>query len=215
MKRTLIPLMVLGLIASAIPAYGQVELIPRFTWLDTDTHEFIEGSSDRSAVRLELQDDTGYGVAVNFYLGSRFSTEIGLSLIEPDVITIVSGDQSGTFINTLGTEVIPVTAVLQYHFNPDGPFDLYIGGGVAYVLVDDIKGNVDQAGFERIEIEEDAGFAVNIGLNYWFGNAFGLNIDAKYVPLESSANVVFGSGTTTAEVSINPLLVSGGLAIRF
>ncbi|MBW3564041.1 MAG: outer membrane beta-barrel protein [Acidobacteria bacterium] len=216
MKRTLIPLMVLGLIASAIPAYGQVELIPRFTWLDTDTHEEIEGSSDRNDVRLELEDDTGYGVAVNFYLGSRFSTEIGLSLIEPDVITTETNDQSGTFINTTDVEVIPVTAVLQYHFNPDGPFDLYIGGGVAYVLVDDVEGdNVDQAGFDRIAIDEDAGFAANIGLNYWFGNTFGLNIDAKYVPLESSANVIFGSGTTTDEININPLLLSGGISIRF
>ena len=215
MKRTFIPLLVTGLLVAA-PAFAQVELIPRFSWIDTDAHEDIEGDPDANRLRMELEDETGFGVAVNFYLGSRVSAEVGLSLVQPDVIITETNDQSGAFVNTFDTEVIPVTAVLQYHFNPDGPFDFYIGGGVAYVLVDNVEGDsVDDASFDSIELDEDAGFAANIGFNFWFSDSFGLNVDAKYVPLESSANVVFGSGETATDISINPLILSGGLSLRF
>jgi len=63
-------------------------------------------------------------------------------------------------------EMMPVTAVLQFHFAPNGRFDPYFGAGAAYVLIDDVDtpdelNNID---FERLDFDDDVGLALNAGL---------------------------------------------------
>lgn len=204
-----------ALILIAPSAFGQIEVIGRAAWIDTDAHEDLEDDPDMNRVRMEVDSDSGYGLAFNFYVGDQFSVELGASVFEPDVIITETQDISGVLINRTGIEVVPLTAVLQYHFRPEGPFDVYVGAGAAYVILDDI-GGLDDAEVDSIELDEDAGFAVNLGINWLFSDAVALNVDAKYVPLESAATVVFPDRTgEPRDVSINPLIVSAGLAVRF
>jgi outer membrane protein W len=105
--------------------------------------------------------------------------------------------------------------VLQWHFAPNGFIDPYIGGGAAYVLYEfDAQGvtNLDQ-----IDFDDDVGLAVNAGLGIRMGDHFGIVIDGKYVPVESNATaVVVGTNQErSGQFDISPIIISGGLSLRF
>lgn len=218
MKKILLLAFVIA--AMTVPVFGQsLELIGRYAWMTTEADENIEGTSDVNPVRFEVDDETGYGAAINFYLSSHFSTELGVSLFEPDTLTTESGDISAVLQNADIT-IVPITAVLQYHFSPDGAWDFYLGAGGAWVLFDDVEGNVDEVdedSVSRISFEDDAGLVANVGVNLAVTDTILVNIDAKYVPLESASTVVFGSGESQPgrEISFNPLVVSVGAILRF
>lgn len=218
MKRLL--LLALVTAVTTVPVFGQsLELIGRYSWMTTEADETIEGTSDVNPVRFEVDDETGYGAAINFYLSSHFSTEIGVGLFEPNTITTESGDISAVLQNAEVT-IIPITAVLQYHFSPDGAWDFYLGAGGAWVLFDDVEGNVDEIdedSVRRISFEDDAGLVANLGVNLALTDTILVNIDAKYVPLKSASTVVFGSGEAQPgqDISFNPLIVSVGAILRF
>lgn len=218
MKRLL--LLALVAVVTTVPLFAQsLELIGRYSWMTTDADEEIEGTSDENPVRFEVDDETGYGAAVNFYMTDNFSIEVGASLIEPNTIVTETGDIRAVLQNAQ-TTIIPVTAVLQYHFSPDAAWDVYLGGGGAWVLVDDVEGDVgeiEEEDIERIEFDDDAGFVANLGVNIAITDTILLNIDAKYVPLKSPSTIVFGSGQSQAgrDISFNPLIVSVGGVLRF
>lgn len=218
MKKPL--LLALVIAAMSVPVFGQsLELIGRYAWMTTEADENIEGTSDVNPVRFEVDDTTGYGAGINFYLSDHLSTELGVSLFEPETLTTESGDISAVLQNAEIT-IIPITAVLQYHFSPDGAWDFYLGAGGAWVLFDDVEGNadeIDEESVRRISFEDDAGLVANVGVNLAVTDTILVNFDAKYVPLKSASTVVFGSGESQPgqDISFNPLVVSVGAILRF
>lgn len=217
MKRLL--LLALVAVVTAVPSFGQsLELIGRYAWMTTDADQDLEGISDPNPTRLEIDTETGYGAAINLYLSNNFSVEVGGWIVEPDAIVTRTGDISAVLLSP--QTIVPITAVLQYHFSPDGAWDLYAGAGGAWILLDDIEGNADQIDendIERIEFDDDAGLVVNLGLNIALTDTILVNLDARYVPLESASTVVFGSGESAsgADIKFNPLIISVGAVLRF
>jgi outer membrane protein len=219
MKKMLL-LAMIGSFAAA-PAFAQrIELIGRIAWISTTAEDLLEGRTDTNPVRVEIDDKSGWGGAVNFFLTNRFSLEVGASWVEPDVLVSVSDDIVATLRGAKIT-MIPVTTVLQYHTGGrDRPWDLYFGAGVAYVFFDDVEGRVDEVSSDdlrRIDFENDYGIVGNIGLNLLLADHITANIDVKYVPVKSSANAVFATGPerSPTEISVNPLIISVGVGWRF
>jgi len=212
-------LFVLAILALTTPASAQsrfVDVIGRASWVDLGASSAFEGGQfDQSQV--EFDSEVGYGVAVNFFLGDRISLELGASVFQPQA-TLTSDNPAVPFLTRGTLEMIPITGVLQFHILPSSRFDPYVGAGAAYVLFDqlDKREDIGNVGIERLDFEDNAGLALNAGINIGFGANLALNLDAKYVPVESSAEAVFVVGpNSTAEVAVNPLIVSAGLAFRF
>jgi outer membrane protein W len=219
MKKMLL-LAMIGSFAAA-PAFAQrIEFIGRVAWISTTAEGVLEGRTDTNPVRIEIDDKSGWGGAVNLFLTNRFSLEVGASWVEPEVLVSVSDDIVATLRGARIT-MIPLTAVLQYHTGGrDRPWDLYFGAGVAYVLFSDVEGRVDEVGggdLRRIDFENDYGVVGNVGLNLLLADHITFNLDAKYVPVKSSANAVFATGPerSPTEISINPLIISAGIGWRF
>lgn len=217
--KKLILILAIATLATTTAFAQSVELIGRYAWMTTDANEDIEGVADRNDIRFEVDDETGYGAAINIYWSDHISTEIGASWIEPSTIVTETGDIRAVLQNEQ-TTIIPITAVLQYHFSPDGAWDFYIGAGGAWVIFDDFASDVaelEDDDIDRIDFDDDAGLAANVGVNVMLADNFAFNIDAKYVPLKSATTVVFGSGDATdaTEISFNPLIVSAGVSWRF
>jgi len=206
-------------LAVTLPASAQsrfVDVIARASWVDLGASDAFEnGGFDDS--EIEFESEVGFGAALNFFLGDRISLELGASIFEPEA-TLTSPNPSVPFLTRGTLEMIPITGVLQFHFAPESRFDPYIGAGAAYVLFDqlDSTNDIDGVDFEKLDFEDNAGLALNLGANIGFSKNFALNLDAKYVPVDSSAEAVFVIGpNSTAEVAVNPLIVSAGLSLRF
>ncbi|MDX1584240.1 MAG: OmpW family outer membrane protein [Thermoanaerobaculia bacterium] len=210
---------ILALMA-AMPLHAQTfELIGRVAWVTTEADEQIEGESDVNPTRFEIDDEQGWGGAINIFWADHITTELGVTWVEPDTIITETSDIRAVVRNAQAT-ILPITAVVQYHFRPDGWWDIYVGAGGAWVLFDDAANGAQEIevdDIERIEFDDDAGLVANLGINILLADNIAANIDAKYVPLDSATTVVFASGEERSgiDVSFNPLIVSIGASWRF
>lgn len=214
MKRA-VPILVL-LIAAAVPMSGQsraFDLTGNVVWLDTSSEGTFDDTTS-NPVDVNFDGTVGYGLAANIFFGERISTEFAISRVNTDV------NIRQRAVNNAGdteAEMMPITAVLQFHFAPNGTFDPYVGAGAAYMLIDDVDApdELNNIDFERLDFDDDVGLALNAGLGIRLSDNFGITVDAKYVPLESSARAVRTAGDTDVTFDINPVILSAGLSLRF
>src|SRR5438093_3442156 len=77
----------------------------------------------------------------------------------------------------------PIAMNLLFHPNPRGVFDVYLGGGAAYVRFSDL-GRI-RGGSERIP--DQVTWNAEIGLDIKFGDGrFGLNLNGSYLDARAS-----------------------------
>lgn len=218
MTRLAVITAVVTLLLSA-PALAQdrsIDISVFGTWVDSSGRSTFQIGDDISNLEeVEFDSDFGYGLAVNVFWTPRISTEFAAALLEPDFI-ISERPRAVTRIEPL--EMMPLTAVLQYHFSPRSTLDFYVGAGAAYVIFDEIEDtdDIDDIEFDSIDFDDDVGLVVNAGLGWAFTPAFGLYLDAKYVPLDAAATaVVAGRPRDAQEIKVDPLMLSAGLTFRF
>jgi outer membrane protein W len=196
----------------SVPALAQsrsFDLTGSVVWADPSGDGSFEDLSDPADIQFD--GSTGWGADADIFLGDRISLDIGASMtpLEP---TITRRRAVGA--QTADLDMIPITGILRWHLLPNSVIDPYIGGGAAYVLLDEGENGID--GLSEIDYQDDAGFVVNAGVGIRLGSRFGLNVDAKYVPLETNATaVVLNGGEAEAKVDISPIIVSAGLSLRF
>lgn len=210
-----ITFVVLLLLIAAVPMSAQsraFDLTGYASWVDTSSEGTFDDTTS-SPVDVSFDGTLGYGIAANIFFGNRISTEFAIARVNTDV----NFRQRAVANANTQAELMPITAVLQFHLAPNGRFDPYIGAGAAYVLIDDVDtpdelNNID---FESIDFKDDVGLALNAGLGIKLTNNFGITLDAKYVPLESSATAVRTTGNQDVKFDMNPVILSAGLSLRF
>lgn len=193
----------------------EFELTLRATWIDSvgSSPEFEDLEQDFIA---EFDSDTGFGVGINAYLTDAVSAEFTATLVEPDLEVTLFGDDGPRSGPAL--EMIPLTLGLQYHVRPVRWMNLYAGGGVAYIVFDDVDlGGLDQFDVESIEVDDEVGFMANIGVTFEVIRNLGINLDARYLGVEPDATVSFDRGDFVADrtIEFNPLMLSAGLSWKF
>ena len=217
MKRLILAL---TLIALSLPLQARsLDITARYGWIDLSGDATIENTDPGNLddVDIDFDSETGYGLAVNLFLGNRLSLEASAYRFEPEAAA--TSDNPAIVAGGLGTlEVVPVTLVLQLHLLPDSTFDPYVGAGVGYVLMDDIEQQADleEIDIERIDLDDDYGLVFNVGFSWDLMPGLALNVDGKYMPVDSAATVVFLSGPSQeTSFEVNPLILSAGLSLQF
>jgi outer membrane protein W len=218
MKSLKFALAVAVTVLSAVPALAQdraFDITAFAVWVDPNSEGTFDSQTPNQPLNVEFDGDLGYGLSANIFWGNRISTEFGISRVEPEprfrtrAVNITGPDS---------IEMMPITAVVQFHLAPNGVIDPYIGAGAAYVLFNDVDsiGDLDDAGVSRIDFEDDAGLVVNAGLSLRFSPRLALNVDGKYVPVSSSATATYVTGPASeTDIDINPVMFSAGLQFRF
>lgn len=212
--------LVLALLALSLPLQARsLDITARYGWIDLSGDSTIENTDPENIDDLDIEFDseTGYGLAVNLFIGNRLSLEASAYRFEPEAAA--TSDNPMIVAGSLGSlEVIPITAVLQLHLLPNSTFDPYVGAGVGYVLFDDIENQEDLENIEieRIDPADDYGLVFNLGFSWDLMPGLALNVDGKYMPVESGATVVFLSGPAQeTNFEVNPLILSAGLSLQF
>jgi outer membrane protein len=203
------------LLAAAVPMYAQsraFDLTAYAAWVDTSSEGTFDDTT-ANPIDVNFDGTLGYGIGANIFFGERISTEFAIVRVNTDV----NFRQRAVANGNTQAEMMPITAVLQFHLAPHGRFDPYVGAGAAYVLIDDVDtpDELNNLDFERIDFKDDVGLALNAGLGVRLTNNLGLTLDAKYVPLESSARAVRTTGNQDVKFDINPVILSAGLSLRF
>jgi outer membrane protein W len=212
LKRTL--LFALALVLTTIPLSAQnryFDLTANAVWFDATGGGSLSDLGDPG--ELDFDSTLGYGLAANVFFSDRISVEFAIARIDTETRFTRRPAAARPGGNL---EIMPVTAVLQFHFAPNSLIDPYIGAGAAYVLFDDISAS-GVSNLDRIDLDDDVGLAINAGVGIRLGRRFGLTLDGKYVPLEAKARGVIVGGTQTSEarIDVNPIILSAGLSLRF
>lgn len=113
---------------------------------------------------------------------------------------------------------LPPVVTLQYHFSPQGTVRPYAGIGVNYTRFYDEKSTaaLDAAlGPTSVDLDSSSGLAGQIGLDIPVGGRWFVNLDAKYIRMNTTARLDSSGTVRTVDVDIDPWFLGFGLGTRF
>jgi len=117
--------------------------------------------------------------------------------------------QDGTKIGS--TKQLPPTLSLQYHFRPSEKLQPYVGVGVNYTSFFDEKTTGPLAGAD-LSLGDSWGLAGQIGFDYVINDKVFLNLDFRYIDIDTKATV---DATSIGKVEVDPFVVGGHIGFRF
>ena len=127
-----------------------------------------------------------------------------LVLTYPQNVDInVGGSKAGTI------KALPPSLMLQYHVTQFGAFKPYVGLGVNYTIFS--KRNNILSGAAEVD-RSSLGLAAQVGFDYMLNKNWGLNLDVKYIQMDTDVRV---SGTKVGSVDLNPITAGVGVSYRF
>jgi len=171
------------------------------------------GSTATGPVESTFKNATGFGASFTGFMTSNAAFEFGASYIKPKVgYTTALGT---TPTNSGSVRLIPVTGTLQWHFIPAGGLDPYLGIGAAWVNMRSNTSFNTTNGLTSVSYGSEWGPVAQGGVLIGF-RSFGINVDAKYIPLRARGTGTFATTTgpftgTRGSMRINPLLISAGI----
>ncbi len=127
------------------------------------------------------------------------------------------GTLSG-FDKLASTWVLPPTLTLQYHFAPEAKVRPYVGAGVNYTIFYSTKASdalVTAISATDVEMDDSFGYALQAGVDIDLNEKMFLNLDVKYIDMDTTARLRTGATTNTAQISIDPIVAGVGVGFRF
>lgn len=145
-----------------------------------------------------------------YFFTKNWAAELILATTNHDVkaVSTVVGD-----IDLGDVWLLPPTLTLQYHF--DGEMVRpYLGAGLNYTL---FYGEDEGPIADSVDYDSALGFAFQLGFDFDINDKWFVNIDAKYLLLNTdvTVNATTALGATVgADVDINPFIAGIGIGYR-
>ncbi len=117
--------------------------------------------------------------------------------------------QNGTKIGS--TKLLPPTVSIQAHFRPTEKFQPYVGFGINYTSFSSEKTTGPLEG-TNLSLGSSWGFAGQVGFDVLINDTWFLNMDARYIDIETKAKL---DGISLGTVEIDPWVFGGHIGFRF
>jgi len=150
-----------------------------------------------------------------YFLSDHIGAELILATSPHDISGAGSLAGLGQIADTMA---LPPTLTLQYHFIPKGKFRPYVGFGVNWTVFysEDASSALTTAiGATKVRLDDSFGWAAQAGADIDLSERFFLNIDVKYIDIDTTATLTTGALVNNVDVSIDPLVVGVGVGFRF
>ena len=147
------------------------------------------------------------------------SDHVGAELILATSPHNISGEGTLSGLGEIAdTMVLPPTLTFQYHFAPLAKFHPYVGVGVNWTIFydDDAKESlINAVGPTTVNLENSVGYAFQAGIDIDVTDRVFLNLDVKYIDIDTTATLHSGGLINTADVNIDPIVAGIGVGMRF
>ncbi len=173
-------------------------------WLVRAGPYMVNPKSDNGVV-VDVDDAVGLGFNFTYRFTPNWAIEVLAAAPFTHDINLIGGPKVGE------TKHLPPTISLQYHFATEGKFHPYVGAGVNYTLFFDDKAVGPLAGSD-LSLDDSFGLAAQLGADFDLNETWFLNIDLRYIEIETDAKLD-GSPLTTAE--IDPFVAGIAIGMRF
>lgn len=144
---------------------------------------------------------------------------IGLELIAATTKHDVKGKGGLEPIDELvDTWVLPPTLTLQYHFSPKAKVRPYVGVGINYTHFynEDASDGIEAAiGDTKVKLEDSFGYALQAGVDVQIDKNLFVNLDVKYVDIDTKAKLTTGDVVNRVKVSLDPVVLGIGIGMKF
>ena len=143
-------------------------------------------------------------VDFTYFFTKNFSAELVLTVPQEHDVTVEGVGKVGTFKH------LPPTLTAQWHFLPGQAIDPYVGLGLNYTLISDVKisnGALDLG-------KSSTGLAAQVGVDFKVAKNCFINLDVKYVQLQTDLKVA-ATGAKVTTVKLDPMLYGVGIGYRF
>ena len=198
-KTLLCALLLLGAFAgNPALAMDQGDWLMRFGLTNVDPK-----SNNHPAVSV----DSAVSLTLNFtyMMTDNWGVELLAAYPSEHDISLIGGPKVGS------TKHLPPTVSLQYHFLPDSKFQPYVGLGVNYTTFfsEKLYGPLEGA---SLNLDDSWGFAGQIGADIMLNEKWFLNLDLRYIDIETDASV---NGEPFGTVAIDPWVYGANVGFRF
>lgn len=154
-------------------------------------------------------------VDFTYMITDHIGTELILATTKHDVTGAGALNGLGKVADTW---VLPPTLTLQYHFAPKGKVRPYVGAGVNYTIFysEDASDSLETAiGTTKVEMDDSFGYALQAGVDIDLTDRVFLNLDVKYIDIDTTARLTTGGVVNRVDVSIDPIVAGIGIGMRF
>lgn len=189
--------------SSQVMAYGAGDIFTRIGVAKV-APKSDNGSLADGAFAVDAQDDTGFA----FTLGYRFHDKFGVELL---AALPFEHDIALNGVNSASTKHLPPTLTLQYYplGGTSARVQPYVGAGVNYTRFSSEHIDIDGA---ELSLDSSWGAAGQVGLDLLINDNWALNASAWYIDIDTDASL---NGDDIGTVSIDPVVVMGGISYRF
>ena len=212
MKKRLLALAALAALASAAQAQdtGSWLIRGRAVHLGSANDNSADLKSTLTAVvgapaEASINNKTIPEVDISYFFSPNLACELILTYPQSQDLRI-NGGKIGTFKH------LPPTLTLQYHFTNLGGFRPYVGAGLNYTNISDVKWDPAVAALALNLKRSSYGLAFQAGIDVPMGGGWLFNVDVKKVQIQTD---VTSAGTKIGTFGVDPLLVGVGFGKRF
>lgn len=172
-------------------------------WLFRVGGHTIAPKSNNNAI-VDVQNATMVTFNATYFLSDRWAVELLAALPYTHEIDLVAGSRVAE------TKHLPPTLSAQYHFLPEASVRPYIGLGVNYTIFFEESTTGALAG-SRLSLDDSIGLAGQIGLDIDLTERWFVNIDVRYIDIDTKAKL---NGSSLGTVNIDPWLYGLNLGFR-
>lgn len=188
-----------GVLSSSVAQAQDGSFMVRVRAVDV---QFENGQKDGLPGPIEAESRWIPEIDLSYFFTKNIAAELVLTYPQTVDITM-----AGANIGKI--KALPPSLLVQYHFTDLGAFKPYVGLGVNYTLFfsrDNILNGA--ASVDRSSV----GLAGQVGFDYMFNKNWGLNVDVKYIQMETDVTL---SGAKIGTLDLSPITAGVGVSYRF
>lgn len=188
---------------------GRVRLLHVSPNDDSGTVSTLPGSS------VSVDADTTIELDFTYFIRRNLGIEFILGTSKHD---ISGGGSIAALGKIANARTIPPVVTLQYHFQPDNNIRPYLGLGVNYTRFYDEKATASlntALGATQVELDDSWGLSLQAGIDMQVSQKWFVNLDAKYIQMDTTATLNSSGVIRKVNVDINPWFIGVGIGTRF
>lgn len=160
----------------------------------------------KSPAEASINDRTLPEVDITYFYTPNLAVELILTYPQKQKLSVTGVGEIGTFKH------LPPTLSLQYHVTGLGGFRPYVGAGLNYTNISDVKWGATGQSLGLNLKRNSFGLSFQAGVDVPVGGGWLLNLDVKKVQIKTD---VTSNGNKIGTFKVDPTLISLGVGKRF
>lgn len=162
---------------------------------------------------VDISDEWVPSLQIEYFFNENVSAELLCCVATHSVhaVNTIAGD-----VDLGEVTHFPPTVTLKYRWTDFGAFQPYVGAGLNYTaFIDDETPPSPPGPVNSIDYDSSFGGALQAGFDYRLDDHWSLNVDVRRIWISTDVNIDTDLGPVTADVDIDPWVVTTAIGYRF